>query len=272
MATPSVTAELRHRVVGEGPPVLLIHGSGADGDLWSSVDIDGLALDHRVIAYNRRGYPGSGEPAQDWVRHRDDAAALLGELDAQPATVMGFSAGGIVAIDLAVNRPQLVSALVLIDPAIYTRKYLTPSLARMFVTAQLARRFRGSDRGAEIFGRYVTSYSTGGSAWDRGDFPEERRQALRTNGRPLFADMASGDGSHIPRDRLSQISCPITLAVTDLSPSFLHRIARALHTALPDSHRFEVIPDAGHALGFDRPGKLEQVIRKASRRQDGGQA
>jgi hypothetical protein len=39
------------------------------------VDIDGLARDHRVIAYNRRGYPGSGEPISDWVRHREEASS-----------------------------------------------------------------------------------------------------------------------------------------------------------------------------------------------------
>ncbi len=264
MAGSEVTSELRHRVAGEGPSVLLIHGGGADGDLWSAVDVDGLARDHTVIAYNRRGYPGSGEPISDWVRHREDAAALMGELEAAPATVMGFSAGGIVALDLAVQRPELVSALVLIDPAIYARSHTTPGLARMFVAAQLARRFRGAARGAEIFGRYVTSYSTGGSAWDREDFPEERRDAMRANGRALFADLASGDGSHIARDRVHAIGCPVTLALTELSPSFLQRIARELRTVLPDHHRFEVIHGAGHALSFDRPGELERVVRDAS--------
>jgi pimeloyl-ACP methyl ester carboxylesterase len=259
-----VTTDLRYRVAGEGPPVLLIHGGGADGDLWSPVEIDGLARDHRVIAYNRRGYPGSGEPVRDWGRHREDAAALLRELDAAPATVVGYSAGGIVALDLAVQHPELVSALVLIDPAVYGRRYPTPDVARMFVSAQLARRFRGPERGAEVFGRWATSYSTGGSAWDREGFPEQRRGAIRSNARALFADLASGDGSHISRDRVRAISCPVTLAVTELSPRWMQRVARGLHEVLPDHHRFEVIRGAGHAIGFDQPGELERVVREGS--------
>jgi pimeloyl-ACP methyl ester carboxylesterase len=259
-----VSTDLRYRVLGEGPPVLLIHGGGADGDLWSAVDIDDLARDHRVIVYNRRGYPGSGEPVSDWVCHREDAEALLGELDAAPAIVMGFSAGGIVALDLAVCHPELVAALVLIDPAIYARRHLTSGLARMFVAAQLARRFRGPGRAGEIFGRYVTSYSTGSGAWEREDFPEQRRDAMRANEPALFADLASGDGSHVPRDRLRAISCPITLALTELSPSFLQRIARGLREVLPQQHRFELIRGAGHALSFDKPGELARVIREAS--------
>jgi pimeloyl-ACP methyl ester carboxylesterase len=255
---------IAYQVLGEGPSVLLIHGGGADGDMWPAAEIDSLARDHRVITYNRRGYPGSGEPVRDWVRHREDAAALLGELEATPATVVGFSAGGIVALDLAVHGPELVSSLVLIDPAVYGRRYLTPDLARMFVSAQLARRFRGAERGAEIFGRWATSYSTGGSAWDREDYPEERRDAIRANARALFADLASGDGSHIPREGVRAIGCPVTLAVTELSPRWLQRVARGLRKSLPDSHRFEMIRDSGHALAFDRPGELERVVRQGS--------
>jgi pimeloyl-ACP methyl ester carboxylesterase len=255
---------LWYRVVGEGPSVLLIHGGGVDGEMWPVAEIDGLARNCRVIAYNRRGYPGSGEPIRDWVRHREDAAALLGELDAAPATVVGFSAGGIVALDLAVHHPELVGTLVLIDPAVYGRRHTTPNVAWMFVSAQLARRLRGAERGAEIFGRWATSYSTGGSAWDRKDFPEERREAMRRNARALFADLASGDGSHIPRDRVREIDFPITLALTELSPSWLHRTAQGLRGILPPHHRFETIRGAGHALTFDRPGELERVIREAS--------
>jgi pimeloyl-ACP methyl ester carboxylesterase len=87
---------------------------------------------------------------------------------------------------------------------------------------------------------------------------------MRLNARALFADMASGDGSHIPQYRVRAISCPVMLADTELSPSFLQRTARALRKVLPDHHRFEMIPGAGHSLGFDKPGELARVIRDAS--------
>lgn len=262
MAGEAVTNELRYREYGSGPAVLLVHGGGADGDLWSSADIDDLGRDHRVIAYNRRGYTGSGLPVSDWARHRDDAAALLEALDAAPATVLGYSAGSIVALELTVHRPELVAALVLIDPAVYIRKHVTPGLARTFVVAQLTKRLRGPERGAEVFMRYVTSYATGGSAWDRPDFPEERRAAMRANGRALFADFAAGDGSQITSEQVQAISCPVTLAVNELSPSFLQKTARGLHQMLPEQHRIETIVGAGHALNFDKPGELARVVRQ----------
>jgi pimeloyl-ACP methyl ester carboxylesterase len=254
--------ELHHRVAGEGPPILLIHGGGPDGDMWGA-EFEDLAQDHRVIAYSRRGYPGSGEPIRDWERHSEDAAGLLRDLAATPATVVGHSAGAIVALDLALRHPELVSSLVLMDPAVYGRRHTTPGLARAFVAAQLARRFRGEQRGAEIFIRWAVSYSTGGSAWDRDDYLEEWRRGMRSNAAALFADLAAGDGSHIPRDQLQTIRCPVTLVVGELSPSWFHRTARALRRDLPE-HRFEVIQGAGHALTFDKPSEFVRVARDAS--------
>jgi pimeloyl-ACP methyl ester carboxylesterase len=46
------------------------------------------------------------------------------------ATVAGHSAGAIVAVELAIRRPELVRALVLLDPALYVRRYVTFGFAR----------------------------------------------------------------------------------------------------------------------------------------------
>jgi pimeloyl-ACP methyl ester carboxylesterase len=53
--------ELFYRAAGEGPPLLLIHGVGPDSRGWSPT-FEKLAEDHRVVAYDRRGY-GSSSPS-----------------------------------------------------------------------------------------------------------------------------------------------------------------------------------------------------------------
>ena len=65
----------------------------------------------RVLAYNRRGTGGS--PRESWPdggvpQHADDAAALLRALAAVPATVIGFSSGGVVALALTERYPDVV--------------------------------------------------------------------------------------------------------------------------------------------------------------------
>jgi len=57
-------ATLNYRTAGDGPPLVLVHGSATDLTTWDGV-IDELARDHRVIAYDRRGYGQS--------RHRPSA-------------------------------------------------------------------------------------------------------------------------------------------------------------------------------------------------------
>src|SRR5688500_7530471 len=109
-------AELRYWEEGDGPPVLFIHGTGTTGDLWREPLAD-LARDHRVITYHRRGYPQSPGEASHWRDHGDDAAALIEALRIAPAVVIGYSGGTVVALDLALRRPELVSRLVLLDPA-----------------------------------------------------------------------------------------------------------------------------------------------------------
>src|SRR5262245_56352381 len=89
---------------GDAPPLLFIHGVGTTGELWFR-DLQPLASSFRLIVHDRRGYGASSEPPREWLGHRDDAAALLAALGVQGATVVGYSAGASVALDLALQKP-----------------------------------------------------------------------------------------------------------------------------------------------------------------------
>ncbi|MCE5288494.1 MAG: alpha/beta hydrolase [Nocardiaceae bacterium] len=91
-------AELYYEELGSGPPLLLMLGTGACMDLWTSV-FERLAHTYRVIAYDRRGFGRSASaPRGKFSDHTRDAAALLAELEAAPATVVGWSGGGAIAV------------------------------------------------------------------------------------------------------------------------------------------------------------------------------
>ena len=105
---------------GAGAPVLLIHGLAADAEAMAPV-AQALAGEARVIAYDRRGYGASGAPepyrGTTVEEQAQDAAALLGALDAGPAVVCGDGFGALVALDLAKRHRALVRAAVLCRPA-----------------------------------------------------------------------------------------------------------------------------------------------------------
>src|ERR1700732_2644274 len=93
-------ASLYYEERGSGPPLLLVHGTGGNADVWEPV-LDGLARSFRVIAYDRRGFARS-HTASRWrlADQARDAAELLEALGASPAIVVGWSGGGVVALDL----------------------------------------------------------------------------------------------------------------------------------------------------------------------------
>jgi hypothetical protein len=144
---------------GSGQPVVFVHGVGTSGELWAR-DLAPLAEDCRLIVYDRRGYGASSESPRDWRAHRDDAIALIDALRAAPAVLVGYSGGSITALDLTLERPDMVTSLVLLDPAFNLRRCLTPRFVMALARAQLLRRVRGERRGAEHWMRYVASYST----------------------------------------------------------------------------------------------------------------
>ena len=107
---------------GAGTPVLLIHGLASDAEAMAPV-AQALAAEARVIAYDRRGYGSSGAPepyrGTTVEEQAQDAAALLGALDAGPAVVCGDGFGALVALDLVKRHGALVRAAVLSNPPLF---------------------------------------------------------------------------------------------------------------------------------------------------------
>ena len=110
-------AEIEYSERGDGEPLLLVH-AGVFADwfvpLIASPALDGL----RVIRVRRAGY-GANAPAshlsiQDHASHLMALADLL-ELDT--LHVAGHSSGGLIAFQMAADRPELVHSLILIEPA-----------------------------------------------------------------------------------------------------------------------------------------------------------
>jgi len=108
--------------VGEGPALLLLHGSGAGVTAWANWRnlMPEMARDYRVIAPDLVGF-GYTETPEDfefifmtsWV---DQILALLDALKVERAHVLGNSFGGALALWLAVRRPDLFDRLVLMGP------------------------------------------------------------------------------------------------------------------------------------------------------------
>ena len=106
--------QIRVRVQGEGPPVVLSHALGLDLTMWDALAAR-LASTHTVLRYDHRGHGGSARPAGPYAIDDlvDDAARVIREWGRGPVAFVGLSMGGMVGQGLAVNHPELLSAVVL---------------------------------------------------------------------------------------------------------------------------------------------------------------
>ena len=88
--------ELYYHDVGEGSPVVLIHGWPLSHRMWETQTNALVEAGHRVIAYDRRGFGESGKPAggYDYDTFTDDLHTLLTTLDLRDFALAGFSMGG----------------------------------------------------------------------------------------------------------------------------------------------------------------------------------
>ncbi|HUG16942.1 MAG TPA: alpha/beta hydrolase, partial [Thermomicrobiales bacterium] len=109
-------ARIHYEEMGSGSPVVLAHNGIGDMRTWDD-QFPVFAESCRAIRYDMRGWGRSVCPSGAFS-HSRDLAALLQALDAAPACVVGSSFGGLVALDLALESPECVSALVLAGSAL----------------------------------------------------------------------------------------------------------------------------------------------------------
>jgi len=111
--------ELEYEVTGAGEPLLLISPVLTDGFL-PFLSEPALADRYRLIRYHKRGWAGSTRtPGPVSIAdHVVDAVALLEHLDLRRAHIAGHSSGGAVALQMALDRPEFVHTLVLLEPSL----------------------------------------------------------------------------------------------------------------------------------------------------------
>ncbi len=115
IATPG-SATLPFDVHGSGPGVVLLHAGVTDRRGWAPL-LPVLRPDHRVVAFDARGFGESSYEPEPFSR-ATDAVAVMDAADLGPAVLIGNSMGGKTAIDVAIDHPDRVTALVLIGAPI----------------------------------------------------------------------------------------------------------------------------------------------------------
>lgn len=128
---------------GSGPPILLIHGLGAQLRSFAHAMVDDLARDHRVILIDRpgSGYSQRGPGASPRLSAQADTmAAFIRELGLERPLLVGHSLGGALALTVALNHPDVVGGLALIAPLTQVVEEPPPVFRSLAIESPLVRR------------------------------------------------------------------------------------------------------------------------------------
>jgi pimeloyl-ACP methyl ester carboxylesterase len=111
---------LAYRVVGQGEPLLLLHGFNGTDATWNPV-VDDFSADYMLILPQLRGHGRSTNPSGEFT-HREvavDIFGLLDELGIDQLKAVGFSTGGMTLLHMATSQPERISAMVLVGATSY---------------------------------------------------------------------------------------------------------------------------------------------------------
>ena len=248
---------------GAGVPIVCIHGTGSSAAFWTD-SADELARHGRAIVYDRRGCFRSERPqpyATSVRQQTDDAAALLAALRAAPAIVNGRSYGGAIALDLALRHPDLVRALVLLEPGDVGLPLSEPATRWLAEIEEQALAAGETDVSsvAETLMRAVL----GDGAWER--FPEAARQMFTGNGPAIVAELRGGV-LDVAAEQLAAIVQPTLLVAGKGSPPAFAELTTLIAGAMPSATLERV--EGGHAIDPAHPVVLAFVDEVIARKEE----
>ena len=254
--------ELRYFVAGAGPPLVLVHGLGGSATNWCEL-APLLGQRHRLVIPDLPGHGGS-EPlaaVSGLQPYADRVAAVMAHEGIDRASVVGHSLGGMVALRLALRRPELVSALVLAGAAglslggVWLRNVLTAfTIVR---PGRLAGRHRSLVARSPRLRRFVFGFVSVADPDGLTDTAVDgflAGQVLHTDTASAWRALRDED----PREELAQVQCPALVlwgaedAQLRLDDAFEY--ARRLRAPL------RTIAGCGHLLIGERPEACADAI------------
>jgi pimeloyl-ACP methyl ester carboxylesterase len=250
--------EIAYERVGEGPPLVLLHGAAVDSRMWQP-QLTVLADEFTVVAWDEPGAGRSSDVPADFglADYAKCLAALIGGFNLGPAHVAGLSWGGTVALELYRHRPELVATLLLVDTYAGWKGSLPEDEVRARVEG-VRQMLAAADH---LFDPTLPGLFAGDppaefvallDAMAADVRPESMRTALLV--------MAEAD----QRDLLPHIAVPTLLIWGELDARSPLHVARQFEDAIP-SAKLVVIPGAGHVSNLEQPELFNDAVRKFCR-------
>ncbi|NOT57387.1 MAG: alpha/beta hydrolase [Deltaproteobacteria bacterium] len=244
---------LYYEVQGNGEPLVFIHGGIIASSEWDA-QFTAFAEHHQVIRYDVRGH---GKSATRRVPYSDseDLYQLLRFLKVTKASIVGGSGDGSIAVDFALEHPDMVHALVLVGAVVSGWPY-SPEFTQRAMPIFLSAADEGPEKGADLW------------LADPHLIPALANPAVRQRFRQLFIEnyhgyLAPYYLARTPKppalQRLSQLQVPTLILLGELDFAEVITIAEMLSTKIATAKK-TVIPHVGHLPQMEKPEEFNRIV------------
>ena len=250
-----------YEITGEGENIILIHGAIDNLEMWYH-QIPAFSKYYRVISYDVRGHgkTESTEAGYSLSLFSEDLYHFMKAIDIQKAYFLGFSMGGRIALNLAIDYPEMVRALILANSPMGLNPNTSESAEHRRVWQEIIKK---GDSEAFIDMMTQNAFSSNYEEKNPTEFEKYRKIKLRNEPGTFAMVMDALSDLAIPPD-FSKIQCPVLLIVG------MHDIymgvdqGKLAQKAIAGSEL--VILPAGHAAAIETPEKFNaatlEFIRK----------
>ncbi len=254
--------DMAYLEVGEGPPLVCVHGSLCDFRIWSAT-LGLLSRKHRVITVSLRHFfperwNGVGD-TYSIAQHVEDVIAFIEQIEPKPVGLMGHSRGGHVSFRVAQRRPDLLRKLILAEPGGELDETLDPDFkpspsplaARIAASAEIIAK-GDIDGGLQIF----IDALEGPGAWKR--LPAAVKEPLRDNATTLIGQTRDKRPPFSKADA-EAIRTPTLFIGGANTRGALPKVLHTLAANVKDS-RTEIIPGTTHPMFEQAPQRYCEIV------------
>jgi len=262
--------ETYYERLGEGHPIVFIHGGGWDSRHWEP-QFTALADEYELIRYDVRGHGQTGGSDEARVTHdtlAQDLKELIEALELDNPTLVGLSMGGRIAHICAATYPDIAGSLVTYEAPLKNgddeRRSLTLKLHSSLVTGVL--RLLGPRR-AVIIQHWLRTRLGDMEVEDEDKVIDGVELTKKEYVLDAAGQMTTREQLKILRtlehrvDTPAEITIPALILTGDGPSSFNIDAADRLAEQIPNARR-ETIPDAGHAGNFNNPDAFNRGLRE----------
>ena len=249
---------LYSEVAGEGPAVVLVHEGICDSRMWEP-QWEPWSRSYRLLRVDLRGFGLTPlEPGP--FAHARDLIETLERQGIERAALVGVSLGGRVALEVAVARPELASALVLVAPGLPGHEW-SDELRAEWAEEETAFEARDLDSAVEVS---LRTWVDGPHRRPEDVDPDVRRRVAEMQRRAYELALAIEEDEEELlveelADRLGEVRAPTLVVVGEEDQADMHAIAERLGREIPGA-RLATIPATAHVPSMERPREFDVLV------------